>query len=174
MKLNKFAHAALVATICMGVSMPQLVSARDAVAPAQVPVKQVVEDVVLKADTLHGALVDQAGRGVEDAPVVIGQNGKQVAVLRTDAEGRFAAPGLKAGVYQVVSHGGAVVYRVWNENEAPAAAKQGVIHTVDPQVARGAHHGGLLKLLSNPIVLALIIAAAIAIPLALDDDDDAS
>ena len=103
---------------------------------------------------------------------MIGQNGKPVLELRTDADGRFAAEGLKPGVYQVVSHGGLNNYRVWEEGAAPAVAKQGVIHTVDPEVARGARNGGLLGILANPIVLALIIAAAIAIPLALDDDDD--
>jgi hypothetical protein len=94
--------------------------------------------------------------------------------VRTDAEGRFEFAGAKVGTYQVVSHGAAGSYRVWDAASAPQTVKQGVIHTVDPQVARGASSGGLFGLLSNPLVLAGVIAAAIAIPLAVDDDDDAS
>lgn len=174
MKFNKILHLALVATTCVSVSMPQLATAGKSVAQADVSINRKVEDVVLKDGALRGALVDEAGRGVGDAPVLIGQNGKRVAELRTDAQGRFEFKGAKVGTYQVVSHGAAGSYRVWNATQAPEAAKQGIIHTVDPEVARGARHGGLLGFLANPIVLAGVIAAAIAIPLALDDDDDAS
>lgn len=174
MKFNKILHLALVATTCVSVSMPQLATAGNNVAQADVPIKRKVEDVVLKDGALRGALVDKAGRGVGDAPVVIGQDGKHVASLRTDAQGHFAFEGAKAGTYQVVSHGAAGSYRVWDGAKAPGDAKQGIIHTVDPEVARGATNQGLLGFLTNPLVLAGIIAAAIAIPLALDDDDDAS
>lgn len=174
MKLNKFLHLALIATTCVSVSMPQLATAGNGVAQVDVPIKRTVEDVVLKDGALRGALVDKAGHGVADAPVLIGQEGKKVAELRTDAQGRFEFEGAKVGTYQVVSHGAAGSYRVWDATNAPKTVKQGIIHSVDPEVARGAHSGGLLKFLTNPLVLAGVIAAAIAIPLALDDDDDAS
>lgn len=172
MKASKTFRAAIVALTCLGVCFPQLSKAAENVVIDGITVSQKIEDVSLQNGQLIGGLVDQAGRGVSDAPVVIGQNGKPVLELRTDADGRFAAEGLKPGVYQVVSHGGLTNYRVWEEDTAPAVAKRGVIHTVDPQVARGARNGGLLGVLANPLVLALIIAAAIAVPLALDDDDD--
>lgn len=172
MKTSKMLRAAVVALTCLGVCVPQLSLAAETVVIDGIRVSQKTEDVRLQDGLLIGGLVDQNGRGVEDAPVVIGQNGKPVLELRTDAEGRFAAEGLKPGVYQVVSHGGVQNYRVWDESNAPATAKRGVIHNVDPQIARGASNGGLLGILANPIVLALIVAAAIAIPLALDDDDD--
>lgn len=174
MKLSKIFHFVLVATTCVSVSMPQLAAAGKPVTQLDVPIKRSVEDVVLQDGALRGALVDKAGRGVADAPVLIGQNGKKVAEVRTDAEGRFKFAGAKVGTYQVVSHGAAGSYRVWDAASAPQTVKQGVIHTVDPQVARGASSGGLFGLLSNPLVLAGVIAAAIAIPLAVDDDDDAS
>lgn len=172
MKTSKMFRATVVALTCLGVCVPQLSMAAESVVVDGIPVSRTVEDVSLQDGQLIGGLVDQSGRGVEDAPVVIGQNGKPVLQLRTDAEGRFAAEGLKPGVYQVVSHGGVKNYRVWDAADAPATAKRGVIHSVDPQIARGADNGGLLGILANPIVLALIVAAAIAIPLALDDDDD--
>ena len=174
MKTFKTFRAAIVALTCLGVVVPRGVMAAETVIVDGVPVSQTVENLELQKGMLIGGLVDASGKGVEDAPVVIGQNGKPVAELRTDSEGRFAAKGLKPGVYQVVSHGKVTTHRVWEEGKAPAEAKRGVIHSVDPQVARGASNGGLLGILANPLVLALIIAAAIAIPLALDDDDDAS
>lgn len=174
MKTSKTLRAIIVALTCLGVCIPHPSIAQDVVMVDGIPVSQKIEDLSLQNGLLVGGLVDQNGKGVEDAPVVIGQNGKPVADVRTDAEGRFAVKGLTPGVYQVVSHGGLTTYRVWEEGKAPAEAKRGVIHTVDAKIARGAHKGGLLGLLANPLVLALIIAAAIAIPLALDDDDDAS
>ena len=174
MKTFKTFRAAIVALTCLGVVVPRGAIAANPVVVDGVPVSQVVEDLELQNGALIGGLVDASGKGVADAPVVIGQEGKPVAELRTDEEGRFAVKGLKPGLYQVVSHGKVSTHRVWESGKAPAEAKRGVIHNVDPQVARGASHHGLLGILSNPLVLALIIAAAIAIPLALDDDDDAS
>jgi hypothetical protein len=172
MKTFKTFRAAIVALTCLGVVIPRGAMAAEVVVVDGVEVSQQVTDLELQKGLLVGGLVDANGKGVEDAPVVIGQNGKAVAELRTDKEGRFAAKGLTPGVYQVVSHGKVTTHRVWQDGSAPAAAQRGVIHSVDPQIARGASHGGLLGVLANPLVLALIIAAAIAIPLALDDDDN--
>lgn len=176
MKTSKLFHVMVVAVTCLGVCFPAQAFANPKVPHVNgIPVVQEVGDLSLRDGTLVGGLVDENGRGVADAPVVIGQQGEAVAKIRTDEDGRFAVEGLKPGVYQVVSHGAVTTHRVWAEKNAPAGAKKGVIHSVDPQVARGApSHGGLLGVLSNPLVLALAIAAAIAIPLALDDDDDAS
>ena len=173
MKTSKTFRAAIVALTCLGVCVPRGVVANDSITVVDgIQVNKKVEDLSLQKGLLVGGLVDENGRGVEDAPVVIAQQGKPVAELRPDADGRFAAAGLKPGVYQVVSHGGLNIYRVWEEGQAPAGAKKGVIHQVDAKIARGASNGGLLGLLANPLILALIIAAAIAIPLALDDDDN--
>ena len=171
MKTSRIFRAAIVAMTCLGVCLPQQSFASNAVVVNGMPVSKVVEDLSLQNGVLVGALVDEGGRGVEDAPVIIAQEGKAVAELRTDADGRFEAKGLKPGVYQVVSHGGLRQYRVWEEGTAPAEAKRGVIHQVDPQVARGAQSGGLIAFLTHPIVLVAIIATAIAVPIALDDDD---
>jgi hypothetical protein len=70
------------------------------------------------------------------------------------------------------------VYRLWAEQTAPPAANDGVLVVHGDDAVRGNScnpcGGGLLGVLANPWVLAAIVAAAIAIPLALDDDDDAS
>lgn len=134
-----------------------------------------VQQVVLQPDgRVHGMLVDQAGRGVSDAPVVIGEEGKLLKQLRTDAEGKFVWKEARVGAFQVVTPERATVYRVWPSDNAPKDAKPAIIQTVDPTIARGASHGPLVTFLTNPIFLALLVAAAIAIPLALDDDDDSA
>lgn len=173
MKTSKIFRAAIVAMTCLGVCIPHP-SVAAAVVVDGIQINQQIEDLSLQNGLMVGGLVDKAGRGVSDAPVVIAQQGKPVATLRTDAEGRFSAAGLKPGIYQVVSHGALNNYRVWEDGKAPANAKRGVIHQVDPEVARGASTGGLIGFLTNPLVIVGIVAAAIAIPIALDDDDDAS
>lgn len=176
MKTSKVLNVMVVAVTCLGVCFPAQAFANPTATKVNgISVVQKVENLSLQDGLLVGGLVDENGRGVADAPVVIGQKGKAVAEVRTDKDGRFAVKGLKPGIYHVVSHGAVTTHRVFEGKDAPADAKKGVIHAVDPQVARGApSNGGLLGVLSNPLVLALGIAAAIAIPLALDDDDDAS
>lgn len=173
MRLPKWMQVCLVVWMSASLAASPL-SAADDVAATTVPINRAVQHVVLQNGQLQGMLVDAAGTGVADAPVVIGKQGKLLKTLRTDDEGRFRLLAATPGVYQVVSHGGAEVYRTWQTDDAPDGAKQGIIHQVAPQVARGGHPGGLIALLTNPIFLALLIGAAIAIPLALDDDDDNS
>lgn len=174
MKLCRTLRAVIIAMTCLGVALPQQAIASKPVVVDGIPVSKNVIDLSLQQGQLVGGLVDANGNGVADAPVVIAQQGKPVLNLRTDAEGRFAAKGVKPGIYQVVSHGALENYRVWEDGTAPEGAKKGVIHRVNPEVARGASQSGLLAMLSNPLVLTLIIATAIAIPVALNDGDDNS
>ncbi len=170
MKVPKWMHVGLVLWMTVYLATPRLLAADNLDSP--VPIKRTIDSVVLHDGQLRGALVDEAGQGVPDAPVLIGQDGKLLKELRTDQDGRFHFDVPQPGLFQVVSHGSAAAYRTFPAEQAPAGAKQGVIHQVDPQVARGGSPTGLFSCLANPIFLALLIGAAIAIPLALDDDDD--
>lgn len=170
MKVSKFLKVAMVALACGGVCLPQSAMAAKPVVVNGIPVHGDVESLELQGELLVGGLVDHAGKGVADAPVLIAQNGKPVTELRTDADGRFAAKGLQPGRYQVVSHGGVQTYDVFAKGQAPQHAKRGVVHRVDPQVARGAPGSPFRSLLSHPMVIATAIAAAVAIPLSLNDD----
>jgi hypothetical protein len=173
MNTSSLLRAAMVALATFGVCLPQQLMAANPVIVDGIPVHREVESLELQNGRLIGGLVDQAGRGVADAPVIIAQDGKAIAKLRSDAEGRFAADGLSPGRYHVISHGGVRTFDVYAAGSAPAGSQRGVIQQVDPEVARGAAHGGkLMQFVTNPIVIALAIAAAVAIPLAIDDDDD--
>ncbi len=175
MRINSMVRGFVVALTCFGVVAPQLqaAGATAAVTAEGIPVRTQVEDVALQSNgELRGAVVDVNGKPVASAPVAVGQSGKVVAELQTDAEGRFAVTGLKTGTYQVASYAGVQSYRVWNAEAAPAKAKQGVIHVLPEGVARGQNNRSpLIRALTNPLVLAGGVAAAVAIGIAVTDDD---
>jgi hypothetical protein len=98
--------------------------------------------------------------------------GRAVASTQTGVDGRFAIAGVKAGVYEVATSQGVTVCRLWAPRTAPPAAQSDALVVHGGSVVRGAQGGGgVIGFLSNPWVLGGIVAAAIAIPLALDDDD---
>jgi hypothetical protein len=120
------------------------------------------------------------------AQVAVVHQGEPLTVTETDREGRFAVTGLKPGVYELHLAQGGGAYRVWAPRTAPPAAEQGVLLVQDSRVVRGLGGdvgkdggkggkgglgGGYFGWLANPWVLGGLVAAAIAIPLALDDDD---
>ncbi|QDV14575.1 hypothetical protein CA51_44830 [Rosistilla oblonga] len=176
MKIRQILHASLLIWICAGLVTPRATIGNESPAITRhakpIPIAKRIQDVALHGDgELQGAVVDSNGHPIEDAPVVIGQFGKPIAELRTDRQGRFVVSGLNAGIYQVVSHGGAQHCRVWPTGTAPASAKQGVIHVTEPEVARGAGNSSLYSMYSHPLFAFGVAAASVAIPIAVEDDD---
>jgi hypothetical protein len=102
----------------------------------------------------------------------------------TNAEGAFSAAGLKGGVYELSTPTSRGVYRLWAPRTAPPAARQGVMLVSGPETVLGQYgpppsqgpFGTAMGWISeHPFITAGIVATAIAVPLALqDDDDDAS
>jgi hypothetical protein len=157
------------AIACLGIVTPQA-------ALAGPPAASGVADVALRdGGTLVGAVYSAEGLPQSARLVSVQSNGKEVVRATTDEHGRFVAPGLKGGVYQLVTTEGMSTYRAWSEGTAPPAAQPAAL-VVTGDVARGfGHHGGGLGgWLSNPWVLAAIVATAIAVPIALNDDDSSS
>ena len=141
-----------------------------------IEISNTVKKVVLdQGTTLKGAIVDAAGNPVANAPLVIGQQGKFVTKLATDADGRYEVTGLKQGYYQVASFAGVQNIQVVDAKSAPKDSVRGVVQVInDEGIARGQNAGRfefLMQLIRNPLVWAIIIAIGIAIPLAIDDDD---
>lgn len=144
---------------------------------------------------LGGQLVTAQGGALTQAPVVIYQNGEEVARTMTDQAGAFRADGLRGGLYDIVAPGYHGQYRLWAPGTAPPAANQGLLMVAGDQAVLGQSCGpyGACSpaapacgacggpfaavtgwVAEHPLMTAGIIAAAIAIPLAIDDDDDAS
>ena len=128
---------------------------------------------------LHGQVVSVQGTGVAGAPVFVRTQDRDVATATTAADGTFKVQGLKGGVYQVSTLQGHGVYRLWSAGTAPPAAQNGaVVYTqssvVDSNVVHytqdgcGCGDGALKMLLSNPVVIAGLVATAIALPVALN------
>lgn len=185
MKSRQIWQVTLAAWSCLAFSVPQISMAADGhtaampstltAAAAPIPIAKRIADVALHGDgELQGAIVDSNGRPIADAPILIGKQGKPIAKLRTDAQGRYIAGGLTPGLYQVVTHGRGEQIRVWAAGTAPASAKQGIIHVADPAIARGAGTGRLYSVFSHPLFAFAVAAATVAIPIAIEDDDDAS
>lgn len=148
-----------------------------------------VHDVALRADrSLQGRVVDLQGQGRANLPVSIIQAGNVVGKATTDADGRFAMADLKGGTYSLQAAEQFVQYRAWSDGSAPPMAMDPVIYS-DPLMHAHGPLGGHLgpaavntvggvagavqALLSSPIGLAAV-ATAIAVPIAVSNDNDAS
>lgn len=124
--------------------------------------------------TLTGFLVGPQGQPEVATSVVIHRGKRRIAVVKTDARGRFEVTGLKGGVYQVSSPKGSALFRLWKDGTAPRMAAECAVVVIDAKVVRGQSplrlfgSGGRLTTLG----IGLGIAAAIAIPVAVHNSDN--
>ena len=136
------------------------------------------QDVALaEGGVLTGQVVDTAGKPQALAPVSLQTGGKEIARVTTDQNGQFRVASLKGGVYQVSTSGNSSVYRFWAPRTAPPTSLNGLNMVSGNQIVRGQMGGGPLAsmgqwIAEHPIITAAGIATAIAVPLALDDDND--
>jgi len=168
-------------------------------APPVVIAKRVMQaprDVALhEGGVLVGQMLDAQGVAVAGAPIAVQTAGKEIARFRTDLHGQFRVAGLRGGVHQVNTVDQQAVYRLWAPNSAPPAAQQGLMLVSSTDVKRGqcdcgtpacgapvcgssvgggaGGGSGIGNWIANhPLITAGAIGAAIAVPLALDDDDN--
>lgn len=128
-----------------------------------------------------GQLVNASGKPQSRAVVELRRDNEVVETIRTDKEGRFAFAGLRTGVYEVTAPDAAGLYRVWANRVAPPSAQHEVL-LVQGDVVRGQqamlgpgaglYDGHAMRVLSNPWVFAGVIAAGVAIPVAISQNDD--
>jgi hypothetical protein len=141
---------------------------------AVAPVQPIIRDIALgKNGSLTGQLVDAQGHGRPNQPVVIQRQGAEPRKIQTDQEGRFSVSGLTGGTYQVATVDSAALCRCWTEKVAPPAARKDVLLVSGEGIQRGQYPFGEM-LFSAPVLIALVIAAAIAIPIAVHNSQDAS
>ncbi len=179
-----------VALSCVGMLTSPVAGAVVPVVSASL-VAQAPGDVALHTGgVLVGQLLDAQGVGVAAASVTVQKGGQEIARVITSKDGKFAVAGLKGGVHLVSTPGQQGVYRLWAPRTAPPAARKGLMLVSNTDVVRGqcgcgapvcgsacgagggAGGGGVGNwIATHPIITAGAIAAAVAIPLALDDDD---
>lgn len=116
-----------------------------------------VPDIKLQeGGVLAGQVLDTDGQPIANAPVTVQQDGQTVNSSATDQAGNFQVNGLRGGVYEVVTPACRQTCRCWPCQAAPPIARPGL---------------RLKAWLGSPIISIAVAAGAIAIPLALDDDD---
>lgn len=158
----------LVCLAALGFCLPQSAWAAG-VAPGRTPV--VVDVELADGGVLLGQVVNGQGRSLARIPVSFWTRDRQIAATQTDANGCFAVGGLRGGVYQVVTTTGQGTFRLWTPGNAPPLARKGALLVVDREVVRGQipGMGALTFWLSNPWVLAGVVATAVAVPIAINN-----
>ena len=139
-----------------------------------------VVDVRLGAGgVLQGRVVDAQGIGAARMSVLVRQVEGDLAKTETDQHGDFTIRGLRGAVYQVVAGSSARVIRAWAPQTAPPAAHDSVLVVVGQEVVLGQRHAGLAghiwvcakNALTNPLVVAGIVALAVGIPAIANNRD---
>ena len=153
-----------------------------------VPGKTSLKNVELDVDgSLRGKLVTEAGIPVTAAAIRVQSQtdtNKVSQILATDETGSFVVSGLKSGTCLITVGDNTYACRVWNHATAPPKSLQTVALVDAGRVVRGndccndccdngCGIGNKIRCMSSgqKIGLGLLVGAAIAIPIALDDDD---
>jgi hypothetical protein len=153
-----------------------------AFAAGPAPAPAVVDVALGQGGVLQGQVVSLQGSGQAGVPVFVKAQEHNVATTVTAADGTFSVQGLRGGVYQVAAAKGQGIYRAWSPGTAPPAAQNtAIIYTqngkVDGNVVVYTGQGGGFSpkmLLTNPIVIAGVVATAVAVPVALANSHHAS
>ncbi len=180
----------LLATI--GLCLPPAVFASG----AEVKREPVVIDVALQeGGLLLGQVVNPQGAPLSKTAVSLQENGREIAVTQTNKQGYFAVRGLRGRVYQVVAAEAHGTFRTWNPGAAPPTSQHGALLVAGKQTVRGqcaqceqgAEYAqctgcgdpgcagecavpcrtGLAGWLTNPWIVAGIVATAVAVPVSI-------
>ncbi len=133
-------------------------------------------DLALQRDgLLVGQVIDANGMPQAHVPVTLYADNRELGSTTTNDQGVFAFEGVRSGVYTIAAADGVAQYRVWQPRLAPPGAAQNAVVVARQDLTRGQVPGRLGMFLSRPLVIAGVVAAAIAIPLAiaLSDDEEA-
>ena len=148
-----------------------------AAAPPSAP-----NDVALgEGGVLLGQVMDSQGIATAHATVTLADHQQEITRVRTDELGKFSVPNLRGGVYQISYRGQTTLYRLWAANTAPPVAQQSVTLVTNGDVVRGQYgnspgpFGSIAQWVADhPLITASAVGAAIAIPIALNDDNDST
>lgn len=170
MKPTRLGKALLVVCATLGTCFPQAL-----LAAQPLPASNVTDVSLRDGGVLLGQVVDGTGKPQANAAVSLQSGQQKLGASKTDAGGYFAFSGLRGGVYQVAAANGQGSYRVWAAGSAPPTAQPGALVVAgqtpnplagqQPDVVRA--QGRLGFWLSNPWVVAGLVATAVAVPVAI-------
>lgn len=157
---------------------PGLAASQESATPTRTPL---AVDVALQPEgLLIGQLVSATGAPQRDAEVRLTLADGREALAKTNDEGGFAFRGAK-GVMTLQSDQAQVIVRGWSKNTAPPKAVPALLLVDTDGFARGQHYAGQgtqtffdksKRLFANPLFVAGVITTAVAVPLAIANDDD--
>ncbi len=174
-RLTRLFRIVTVWLACLGWLLPvQQAGTAEQGNPSMVRLASMVYDVRLaEGGSFAGRLLDPAGKPLAGQTVQLRQADRTLAQTRSGDRGEFSFDEVRGGVYQVTIGASAVACRAWTDQAAPPAATGELAIVTHPDVIRGQQP--ISSLFSNPLFVGLIIAAAIAIPVAIhNSQDDAS
>jgi hypothetical protein len=162
---------------CAGLLLPPTVAEAGppVVSAARVNSALSIEDIALgDGQAFHGMVLSENGQPLAGEEVVVSQLGREVARTTSDESGHFAIQNLRGGLHLVRAGQGEGLYRFWTTGTAPpsARAKATLVDRVTVRGQRPFKH----LFHSRAFILGVVIAAAIAIPIAVHDsrNDDRS
>lgn len=163
MKTRRIVNRVLVWLAAIGFLLPQPM-----LAATPSPGSPVVDVALREGGLLVGQVVDEQGVGLGNVPVSLRQQDRELVAGKTNHDGTFGFKGLRGGVYQIVADQGHGVYRVWTVGTAPPAAQDGALVVSGNPVVRGQEcRSGFAAFITNPLVVAGVVATAIAVPVAI-------
>ena len=133
-----------------------------------------VKDVQLDArGSLRGVVVDAQGKRQAAAKLTLSRVDRPAerTVLETREDGQFATLPIKPGVYRLETSEGVIGCRLWSSTAAPPSASKSLLVVNDTEVVRGQRPIREL-FYSDPLLMAGVVAAAIAIPIAVHKSRD--
>jgi len=171
MSYTRMLKAAALSLACLGMLVPVPVLQAAAVESSPVPEvvgrSHVAVDVGLRSGgVLLGQVVNGQGIPLRRAPVELRQLDRKVGTTATDAAGYFSLRDLRGGTYQILAADAHGVFRLWAPNTAPPSARPGALLVAGDGPVRG-QATSCAQWLCNPWIIAGLVAAAVAIPVAI-------
>ncbi len=126
-----------------------------------------INDIALGAGgQLSGMVLSRHGKPTDAFPVTVTQKGRAVGTLSPDKSGRFQISGIHGGLFQVSAGRNAYMCRGWVAGTAPPIVRDQLLIVPEGIVENGQRPFSDL-FFADPVMVGLIVAAAIAIPIAV-------
>jgi len=165
MKRAGILNSGMLILSCLGMILPApiLQAAVDGSAPAGTDVQ------LRQGGMLWGQVIDSNGNPLPGTAVLLRHRDRDAATTMTDQSGYFLSGGLRGGTYEIIAGEARGMFRLWTPNTAPPTARPGALLVAGGEGVRG-QCGPIAYWLGNPWVVAGIVAAAVAIPVAIHNN----
>jgi hypothetical protein len=131
--------------------------------------KPQIRDVELRSDgQLVGQIAKVNGQPAAAQQLIAIQDGRHLGVVTSDQLGRFRITGLHGGLFQIVSGGRITLCRGWADGTAPPVASRELL-LVQPGVIERGQRPFRDLIFADPVMVGLVIAAAVAVPIAVSN-----